>query len=110
MWNPLAQRRTDIVTARLGSPLGAGVRVLDADGTEVPAHVEHDGRSVTWLARRCPVAGLAGLPVGPRGSAAAGWQPVDGFSISNEHYRLAVDAARGGGVASLVESTVPGVS
>ena len=73
VWNPLAQRRTDIVTARLDSPLAAGVRVLDADGTEVPAHVEHDGRSVTWLARDVPSLGWrayrlvpGGAPSGPR--------------------------------------------
>ena len=102
VWNPLAQRRTDIVTARLGSELGAGVRVLDADGTEVPAHVEHDGRSVTWLAGDVPSLGWRAYRMVP-GVAAAGWQPVDGFSIFNEHYRLAVDAARGGGVASLIE-------
>ena len=105
VWNPLAQRRTDIVTARVDSPLGGGVRVLDTDGAEVPAHVEDVGRSVTWLAGDVPslgwrayrlVRGGASIPV-------AGWRPVGGFSISNEHYRLTVDAARGGGVASLIQ-------
>jgi alpha-mannosidase len=105
VWNPLAQRRSDIVTARLDSPLAAGVRVLDADGTEVPAHVEDHGWSVTWLAREVPSLGWRAYRFVPGGatSAAAGWQPAAGFGISNEHYRLAVDAARGGGVSSLVQ-------
>ena len=102
VWNPLAQRRTDIVTARLDSTLGAGVRVLDADGVGVPVHVEDDGRSVTWQAGDVPSLGWRAYRLVP-GEPAAGWQPVDGFSISNEHYRLAVDAARGGGVSSLIQ-------
>ena len=74
VWNPLAQQRTDIVTARLDAPLAAGVRVLDADGAEVPAHVEHDGRSVTWLAAMCRR--WAGGPTGwsPPGGR-PGWRP-----------------------------------
>ncbi|MBO0880096.1 MAG: alpha-mannosidase, partial [Mycobacterium sp.] len=32
VWNPLAHNRTDVVTARLDAPIGAGVRVLDIDG------------------------------------------------------------------------------
>jgi alpha-mannosidase len=102
VWNPLTRRRTDIVTARLDPPLAAGVRVLDADGTEVPAHVEDDGRSVTWLAGDVPSLGWRAYRLAPGGDA-AGWKPARGFSISNEHCRLAVDAARGGGVSSLVQ-------
>ena len=82
------------------------MRVLDADGTEVPAHVEDDGWSVTWLARDVPSLGWRAyrfVPGGAPSGPAAGWQPVGGFGISNEHYRLAVDAARGGGVSSLVQ-------
>ena len=104
VWNPLAQRRSDIVTARLDPPLGAGVRVLDTDGAEVPAHVEDGGRSVTWLAGDVPSLGWRAYRLVPGGRPlVAGWQPVGGFSISNEHYRLEVDAARGGGVASLIQ-------
>src|SRR5271165_1504303 len=36
-WNPLAHNRTDVVACRLDTPLGAGVRVLDHDGAELPA-------------------------------------------------------------------------
>jgi alpha-mannosidase len=100
VWNPLAQRRTDIVTARLDSPVG--VRVFDTDGREVPAHVEDDGRSVTWLAEEVPSLGWRAYRLVP-GDPGAGWQPAEGFSIANERYRLAVDAARGGGVCSLRE-------
>ncbi|OIN82076.1 NEW3 domain-containing protein [Mycobacterium malmoense] len=102
VWNPLAHQRTDVVTVRLDPPLGAGVRVLDADVVEVPAHVEHDGRSVTWLARDVPSLGWRAYRLVPADTP-TGWEPVPGSQIANEHYRLEVDPARGGGVASLVQ-------
>ena len=44
---------------------------------------------------------------GPTGWSAAAkrraGKPATGFEIANEHYRLAVDPARGGGVVSLVQ-------
>ncbi len=101
VWNPLAQGRTDVVTARLDPPLGAGVRVLDTDGAELPAHVEHGGRSVTWLARDVPSLGWRAYRLIPD-AAPTGWEPVPGSVIANEHYRVEVDPARGGGVVSLV--------
>ena len=103
VWNSLAHKRTDLVTARLDTPLGAGVRVLDADGAEVPALVEHGGRSVTWLARDVPSLGWRAYRL-VASDAATGWKPLDGNEIANEHYRLRVDPARGGGVSSLVEA------
>ncbi|OBJ77742.1 NEW3 domain-containing protein [Mycobacterium colombiense] len=105
VWNPLSCRRTDIVTAHLDRPLGARVRVLDADGAELPAHVEHDGRSVSWLAREVPSLGWRTyrlVPAPGRGEP-GGWEPVAGSVIANEHYRIRVDPARGGGVASLMQ-------
>jgi alpha-mannosidase len=103
VWNPLAHRRTDIVTARLDAPLGAGIRVLDPDGAELPALVEHGGRSVSWLARDVPSLGWRAYRlVGT--DEATGWQPTDA-EVANEHYRLCVDPARGGAVSSLVELT-----
>jgi len=99
VWNPLAQRRTDIVTARLDAPLRPGVRVLDPDDVEQPVHVEHDGRSVTWLARDVPSLGWKAYRL-VSGTASSGWQPVPGLGIANEHYRLRVDPAHGGAVVS----------
>ena len=102
VWNPLTQRRSDIVTARLDPPPAAGVRLLDADGAETPAHVEDDGRSVTWLARDMPSLGWRAYRLVPADEV-TGWEPVPGFEILNEHYRLEVDPARGGAVVSLLE-------
>ncbi|WP_102141868.1 NEW3 domain-containing protein [Mycobacterium hubeiense] len=102
VWNALAHNRTDVVTARLQTPLGAGVRVFDADGDEVPAHVEHSGRSVSWLARDVPSLGWRAYKF-VAATSAAGWEPLAGNEIANEHYRLSVDGSRGGGVSSLVE-------
>ncbi|BBX65249.1 alpha-mannosidase [Mycobacterium saskatchewanense] len=100
VWNPLAHGRTDVVTARFDPPLGNGVRVLDDAGAEVPALVEHDGRSVTWLAGDVPSLGWRAYRLAP-GRAPAGWKAVPGTEIANEHYRVRSDPARGGGVASL---------
>jgi alpha-mannosidase len=100
VWNPLAHTRTDIVTARLDVPLGPGVRVLDTDGTEVPAHVEHGGKSVTFRAAGVPSLGWRAYRLAPA-AAGSGWEPASGTRIANEHYRLTVDPVRGGGVVSL---------
>lgn len=105
VWNTLTHKRTDVVTARLDEPLGDGVRVLDVDGNEVPAVVEHGGRSVTWLARDVPSLGWRGYHLTP-GPASAGWEALDGNNIteiSNERYRLRIDPARGGAVSSLTD-------
>ena len=102
VWNALAHKRNDIVTARLTRPIGAGVRVLDCDGAELPVHVEHGGRSVSWLARDVPSMGWQSYRL-VSADAALGWEPLDGLEIGNEHYRLRVDPSRGGGVSSLVE-------
>ncbi|MEM6104851.1 NEW3 domain-containing protein [Mycobacterium sp. 050272] len=101
VWNSLTHRRTDIVTARVDPPLPAGVRVRDADGAELPAMVEHDGRSVTWLARDIPSLGWRSYRL-IAADAATGWESLAGHQIQNEHYRLTVDPARGGAVVSLV--------
>ncbi|OBH91363.1 NEW3 domain-containing protein [Mycobacterium sp. E2733] len=102
VWNPLAQQRTDIVTARIDPPLAGGVRVVDPDGAELPAHVEHGGRSVTWLARQVPSLGWRAYRLVPH-DGPSGWEPVPGSAVANEHYRLEVDPARGGGVVSLAQ-------
>jgi alpha-mannosidase len=101
VWNPLAHNRTDVVTCRLDAPLGTGVRVLDHDGAELPAVVEHDGRSVSWLARDVPSLGWRAYRL-VAGKTSTAWKPLRGKQISNEHYRLVVDPARGGGVSSLI--------
>jgi alpha-mannosidase len=105
VWNALAHKRSDVVTARLSRPIGPGVRVLDSDGGELPAHVEHGGRSVSWLARDVPPLGWQSYRL-VSGDSAEGWQPLDGSAfpdIANEHYRLRADPARGGGISSLIE-------
>ena len=76
--------------------------MFDSDGAELPAHVEHGGRSVSWLARDVPSLGWQSYRLSPR-RGRAGWEPLAGNEIANEHYRLRVDPARGGGVSSLVD-------
>ncbi|PEG40961.1 alpha-mannosidase [Mycolicibacterium agri] len=102
VWNSLTHKRTDVVTARLSHPMGEGVRVVDAGGNEVPALVEHGGRSVTWLARDVPSLGWRAYRLLP-GLSQPGWDELDVLEISNERYRLRVDLARGGAVCSLTD-------
>ena len=99
VWNPLGHNRTDVVTVHLDEPL-AGL-LLDDDGNEVPVLVEHDGHTVSWLARDVPSLGWRAYRFAD-GASGAGWAPVDGSEIANEHYLLRVDGARGGGVSSLI--------
>jgi len=101
VWNTLAHRRSDIVIARLPAAGGSGVRIVDVDGREVPALVEHGGRSVSFLARDVPSLGWRAyrLVAGDAG----GWESLRGNEIANKFYRLSVDATRGGGVSSLVD-------
>ena len=101
VWNALAHNRTDIVTARFETPIGERVRVLDNDGGALPAVVEHGGRSVSWLARDVPSLGWRAYQLVAADSD-SGWESLAGKEIANEHYRLAVDPDRGGGVTSLV--------
>ena len=101
VWNALAHNRTDIVTARFKTPIGERVRVLDHDGGALPAVVEHGGRSVSWLARDVPSLGWRAYQLVAADSD-SGWESLAGKEIANEHYRLAVDPDRGGGVTSLV--------
>jgi alpha-mannosidase len=102
VWNALAHKRTDVMTARLSRPLGTGVRVFDFDGAELPTHVEHGGRSISWLARDVPSVGWQSYRL-VSGDGPSGWELLDGNDIANEHYTLRADPARGGGVSSLVE-------
>lgn len=99
VWNAVAHNRTDIVTVHLDEPFPG--RVLDCDGNEVPVLIEHDGATVSWLARDVPSLGWRSYRF--TAGTAHGWEPVAGDSIANDRYRLRVDAARGGGVCSLLD-------
>ncbi|HEY3263356.1 MAG TPA: NEW3 domain-containing protein [Pseudonocardiaceae bacterium] len=108
VWNPLPHDRTDVVTVRVEKPFSEGVRVRDTDGVDLPAVVEHGGRSVSFIARDVPSLGWREFRLVPA-FVEPGWQEARGAhgahatEIINEHYRLRVDPSRGGGVASLVE-------
>ncbi len=107
VWNPQTAERTDVVTARLDTPAVPGVQVVDADGVRLPTHVEHDGRSVTWLARDVPSLGWRAYRLATDrapGAALTRWEPAAGCEIANDQHRLTVDPARGGAVSSWVHN------
>ncbi|MFI5509201.1 NEW3 domain-containing protein [Mycobacterium sp. NPDC051804] len=104
VWNALAHKRSDIVSARFNEPVAPGVQVFDSDGAELPAHVEHGGRVVRWLAREVPSLGWQSYRLTSVAADTDGWKPLDGNVISNDHYRVRVEPERGGGVISLIET------
>ncbi|OBK73075.1 NEW3 domain-containing protein [Mycobacterium sp. 1164985.4] len=101
VWNPVAHKRTDVVSAHLPESIGT-MRVVDCAGDEVPAHVEHGGRTVTWIARDVPSLGWRSYRLEEADTPTA-WEAVGGNEIGNDHYRLRVDPSRGGAVESLIE-------
>ncbi|MCV7177508.1 glycoside hydrolase family 38 N-terminal domain-containing protein [Mycolicibacterium sphagni] len=102
VWNPLAHKRTDIVTAHLDTPVGPGVAVVDSAGASSPAVVSDDGHAVSWRADGVDSLGWRSYRL-LASDEASGWAPVDGVLIANEYHRLRVDPARGGGVESLID-------
>ncbi|TXI36641.1 MAG: alpha-mannosidase, partial [Mycobacterium sp.] len=94
VWNPLAHRRSDVVTVPMASPAA----VLGSDGAAV-ASVWSDGM-LSWRAENVGSLGWRSYQVvdGPSST----WEPIDGVEISNDVLRVRVDPARGGGVESLV--------
>jgi alpha-mannosidase len=95
VWNTLAHNRTDVVTVQLDT----GMRIVDVDGAEVPC-VAQKGGLVSFLSRDVPSLGWRAYRAVP--GTTPTWKPVRGKQIANEHYRLVVDPARGGGVSSLM--------
>ncbi|MEV4619461.1 glycoside hydrolase family 38 C-terminal domain-containing protein [Asanoa sp. NPDC049573] len=95
VFNPSSWSRTDVISV----PIDPAMRVADASGAPVPA--VRSGDRLTFLARDVPSLGHRTYRLMP--AAAAGWTPADGLRIANSAYRLTVDPARGGTVASLVE-------
>lgn len=103
VWNSLTHERTDVVTVRLTESIGSGVTVIDESGAELPALVEHDGRSVTFLAWDVPSLGWRTFWLQPADRDDQGWTHGTGLDAANEAYRVSVEPRRGGGVTSLIE-------
>lgn len=99
VWNPLSHNRCDVVTLNMDEPFTGGL--LDSDGNEVPVLSDHDGHSLTWIARDVGSLGWRSYRLVP-GAPTSSWEPLVGNIIGNEYYTLTVDEARGGGVSSLV--------
>ncbi|QNJ94528.1 alpha-mannosidase [Mycolicibacterium fluoranthenivorans] len=97
VWNSLAHRRSDVVTAQLDRPFAGVVR--DQHGDPVPS-VSH-GHTVSWLARDVGSLGWRAYRLDDD-SPGSEWEPLDGNEIRNEHHRVRVDPARGGGVSSVL--------
>ncbi|WP_445166890.1 NEW3 domain-containing protein [Mycolicibacterium sp. Dal123E01] len=102
VWNPLAHKRTDIVTVHLDEPVRPGTAVVDAAGVTSPAVVSDDGYLVSWRAEGVDSLGWRSYRLVDSDDG-AGWSVIDGFEIVNDFHRLRVDPARGGGVDSLVD-------
>ncbi len=102
VWNPLAHSRSDVVTLHVDEPMSG--HIVDSEGQHVPVLSEHGGHSITWLARDVPSLGWRSYRLVPGGRTEE-WKPLAGrdfTEIANDHYRLRIDEARGGGVSSLI--------
>jgi len=106
LFNPLNWARGGVVT--LPKPEGAdAVEVRAADGARVPAVVEGD--EVKALAPAVPSVGYTTVTVRAMATAGARSPNVEAASadstpaIENEFWRIELDPARGGGIASLVD-------
>jgi alpha-mannosidase len=107
VYNPLGWKRTDPVevTVSLDRPGVAGVAVLDPAGKEIPAQTIESSRfgdgglrqsRITFIANEVPALGHAVFRVVPRdepGPPEA--TAVEGDTIANGVYRLAIDRATG---------------
>ncbi|SDJ01995.1 glycoside hydrolase family 38 C-terminal domain-containing protein [Nonomuraea jiangxiensis] len=102
VFNALAWPRTDVVRAEVAAPFHG---LLDENGDAVPAVVEGErgGRvRIAFLAGDVPSVGHRAYRLAPEGRC-EGWRQGEGTAIANDRYRLTVDPARGGAVASLVD-------
>ncbi|MDW5614476.1 NEW3 domain-containing protein [Mycolicibacterium sp. D5.8-2] len=99
VWNPLSHNRSDVVTLHLDEPTSG--QLVDSEGRPVPVLTEHGGHTLTWIAHDVPSVGWRSYRMVP-GHPPSSWEPLAGRQIGNDHYRLSVDLARGGGVSSLV--------
>lgn len=97
VWNPLAHRRTDMVTAHLDEPFSGVVR--DMSGRALPTLIED--HTVTWRVDDIGSLGWQGYQWDDDGVGSV-WRQIVGSTIANGHYVLSVDPARGGAVRSLV--------
>ena len=108
VWNPLAHNRTDVVTVDVDD---VAVQVVDDTGTPVPAVVDPQRRTVSFLAADVPSLGWRCYRLEPAHTPSP-WEPTDGVQIGNAHYRVRVDPARGGAVDSVrhhdIELLTPG--
>ncbi|MDX6294831.1 MAG: hypothetical protein QOH50_3906 [Kribbellaceae bacterium] len=98
--NTLSFTRTDLVTVPLTSEEPSDVRIVDAEGEEVPSVVEGD--TLTFLAKDVPSLGWRTYRLAA--GTAGGWAPADfADSVENEFFTVTVDPSRGGAVSGIVD-------
>ena len=116
VFNPLSWSRTDIARVVIDLPAGGpvGVELRDDAGASVPFLLESadrrddgtlSGATIAFLARDVPALGYRTFRALPSATALdeAAWRTMDAQAIENDAYAVSVDAARGGGIASLVD-------
>ncbi|MDZ7373380.1 MAG: glycosyl hydrolase-related protein [candidate division KSB1 bacterium] len=99
VFNTLSWPRTEVVRLDLSSLGAATAKVLEADGSELPAQVveDEDGRFLVFVAREVPAMGcrIYFLKPGAPPSAGPGSLRVKGMVLENEHLRVELDKATG---------------
>jgi alpha-mannosidase len=114
VFNALSWPRTDVARVSVEVPAGAaGIELHDDAGGRVPFVLEAADRradgttaraTVAFVARDVPALGYRTYRAVPGESLdEVGWRPTTTTTIENEAYRVTVDPARGGGIASIVD-------
>ena len=122
VFNPLSWPRTDVarVELTLDEAEAQGLELRDDEGARRPVRRRGRRPSRGRLARRgsssrsspgtCPALGYRTYRAvaAPALPADSSWTAVPGADIENEHYRVEVDAARGGAIVEPASRRAPG--
>jgi hypothetical protein len=104
--NTLGFERSDVVSFELppGAPLGA---VEGGAGEALPALCEPGPGGKSWtasfLARSVPGIGYKAFQLKAGGGSHGAWSRFEGTSISNEHFEVVADPAKGGGLVRFAD-------
>ncbi len=110
VYNALAWERTDV--ARMTVPANGGIELRDAQGKLVPFEavaIQTDKRGkpksveIQFVAEALPSMGYRSYTVSDKDKPLPVRKKAPGTAIENEFYRIEIDPARGGGIASLYD-------
>lgn len=114
VFNPLNWERTDVVRATVRLPIAAATRsgfeLVDAQGQNVAFQIETEKKDgdvlevqIIFVAAGVPSLGYTTYSIVPSDKECARATSINGGTIENEFYRIAVSTEKGGGVVSIFD-------